>query len=109
MLSKISQDVLYIYTDLKCHCRSPVLEPTLVVCYPFNSKKKIATHGHAVATQINIVFLILVLISLFKTLSGRAAGSHIRQEKKGMSQQVRVVKYVKVYMSNKEHKITLAY
>jgi len=47
------------------------------------------------------VFLILVL---FKILCGRAAGSQIQQE---MSQQVRVAKYVLVYVSNKEHKINL--
>ena len=49
------------------------------------------SHGHAVPTQINIVFLILVLISLFKSLRRRAAMSQMQKEKKGMSEQVKAV------------------
>ena len=40
-------------------------------------------HGNGVPTQINIVFLILVLISLFKFLRKRAAMSQVQNEKKG--------------------------
>ena len=55
-------------------------------------KPIVSSNGLTVPTQINVVFLILVLISLFRTLSGRAASSQIRQEKKGMGEQVRLVK-----------------
>jgi len=56
-------------------------------------------HGNGVPTQINIVFLILVLISLFKFLRKRAAMSQVQNEKKGMSEQVKVVMYVLTYVS----------
>ena len=56
-------------------------------------------HGNGVPTQINIVFLILVLISLFKFLRKRAAMSQVHNEKKGMSEQVKVVMYVLTYVS----------
>ena len=56
-------------------------------------------HGNDVPTQINIVFLILVLISLFKFVRKRAAMSQVQNEKKGMSEQVKVVMYVLTYVS----------
>ena len=56
-------------------------------------------HGNGVPTQINIVFLILVLIRLFKFLRKRAAMFQMQNEKKGMSEQVKVVMYVLTYVS----------